>query len=296
MGNKAGEFTILRPLKAFMGRDNPEVRASLASYFSGGLAISCWLYRPPENYDFSPRGMHPLDMPAPEGGALVVGHGGVDGVPAHYDYVLRRLAYSGWHIAAPGYRGEDGSDGEIEFAKGEVDDTLACFEALTALPGVKAEKTWLLGSSHGAMVSLLALAKDGGRKIPGAIVLAGVYDLFEWIDWLEESGHFLHDDAHLKAIYELSDAEKRMRSAKIVADKIEAPVMLFHGEDDTLVPCEMSKSMGDEFARTGKINYSLIIEPGEDHEYIWGPERPAARRMWDAALRFIESNGRIADG
>lgn len=287
---RIGEFTILRPVAPFLNRDFPGVTASLVSYFSGELAISACLYQPPENFDGAPSGMHPLDMPAPDGGAIVVGHGGIGGIPAHYDFVMRRLAGSGWHVAASNYRGEMGSDGEIEFAKGEVDDTITLWKNLTSLPGVDPAKTWLVGSSHGAMASLLALASVENPGIPGAVALAGVYDMVLWFDWIRQTNHFLLHDAEFSPVLKLSKKELKLRSVVEVADKIDAPVYLFHGSDDSMVPPGQSEILANRFADSGKNNYRMLIELGEDHEYMWGPDRSAAIRFWDEALRFIESN------
>lgn len=290
MSGVAGQFTLLRPLKPFMGRQYPGVKGYLASYSSSDLAITCWLYFPPENFSGAPSGMHPLEMAAPEGGALVVGHGGVDGVPAHYDYALRRLARSGWTIAAPSYRGEYGSDGKVEFARGEVDDTIECWKKLVELEGVDEKKTWLLGSSHGAMNSLLALARDEGRGIPGAVAVSGVYDVGRWVEWMKKRAGDFITDPQFRQIDMMTVEEKAERSAINFAGDIKSDVILFHGGSDTLVPCEQSESMAEKFESGGKIHYRLFIEEGEDHEYIWGPDKPGAVRMWDEALRFIERN------
>lgn len=291
MTAELGEFTIVRPLRALLGRGPRRVRAYAAIYSSGDLAISAHLYFPPEDYDGSPRSAHPLDLPAPAGGAIVVGHGGVWGIPTHYDFVLRRLAASGWSIVAPTYRGEGGSDGQIEFAVGEVDDTLACWRALTDLPDIDPKKTWLLGSSHGAMVSLLVLAReDSPREIPGAVAVSGVYDLQSWLEWIRLTGHPLSEDSFIQYLGTLDAQDLDRRSALKVAGRIAAPVFLIHGESDTMVPVEETKSIGQALEEAGKTNWRMRIEPGADHEYIWAPDRPNAVATWREILRFMEEN------
>jgi dipeptidyl aminopeptidase/acylaminoacyl peptidase len=222
---------------------------------------------------------------------MVVGHGGVWGIPTHYDFVLRRLAASGWAIAAPSCRGEGGSDGEVEFALGEVDDTLVCWHALAELPEVDPGKTWLLGSSHGAMVSLLALAReDAPAEIPGAVAISGVYDVASWLEWVRRTGHVLLEDPIIARLNELKPEELGRRSAVEVADRIGAPVFLSHGENDTMVPVEQVTVLAQAFERAGKTNWRLRIEPGADHEYIWAPGRQNAIATWREVLSFMEEH------
>jgi dipeptidyl aminopeptidase/acylaminoacyl peptidase len=123
-----GKFEILGALPQFLGRGPSDVNAYRVRYKSGDLDIAAWFYEPSQNPLSDP--VHPIDFPAPPGAAIICGHGGVGGIPDHYDLCLRRLAKAGWTIAVPAYRGEDGSGGKIEFALGEVDDTLACLQAV----------------------------------------------------------------------------------------------------------------------------------------------------------------------
>jgi dipeptidyl aminopeptidase/acylaminoacyl peptidase len=289
-----GEFTIVKPLKPYLGRGSRDASAYHVIYKSGDLAITGWLYLPPEDYNGSPRSGHPVDLPAPDGGAMVVGHGGIWGIPAHYDNTLRRLASAGWTIAVPNYRGEGGSDGKIEFAMGEVDDAVACWKALTSLPGVNPSKTWLMGSSHGAMVNLLALCReDSGCNFPGAIAASGVYDLPQWLMWLEETGHFLLEEPVFKRLLDAGFEELEKRSVIYKVDKIRAPVFLLHGESDTMVPDSQARDMAEQLAASGHENHRLRIDIGVDHEYIWAPDRSQSIDAWSDILKFIESDGLV---
>ncbi|HDS30257.1 MAG TPA: hypothetical protein ENN67_04350 [Firmicutes bacterium] len=294
MTGRFGEFTIIKPLSPYLGRGSREVRSHHVIYKSGDLAITAWLYLPPENYDGAPKGGHPLDLPAPKGGAIVAGHGGIWGVPSHYDNVLRRLAASGWTVAAPSYRGENGSDGKIEFALGEVDDTIACWKALTSLDKIDPSRTWLLGSSHGAMVNLHLLARDDfPKEIPGAVSVSGVYDLTTWFIWMEETRHFLLEDPFFKRLLESGAEALEQRSVIYKADKIGKPIFLLHGQKDSMVPEEQTWNLANELETAGNFAYKLRIDTGAEHEYIWAPDRPGTDTTWSEILNFIESGGHI---
>jgi dipeptidyl aminopeptidase/acylaminoacyl peptidase len=272
-----------------MMRDVPAVRANVVAYKSGDLKINAWLYEPPAKKGAGAKN-HPIDRRAPSGLALVVGHGGIWGIPAHYDAVLRRLAAAGWTIAAPSFRGEDGSEGEVEFALGEADDMIACWKALADLPKVDPSRTWFLGSSHGAMAGLIAMSKETmPREAPGVIAGWGVYDVGGWLDWMGVVDHPMLSEPYFQAMRTMDDDSLEMRSAISMTDNIRGAILLLHGRSDTMVPIEQSEKMADAMAESGN-EAAIRFEPGADHEYIWGPERKDATNSWTAIMDFIETS------
>ncbi|MCX6646179.1 MAG: alpha/beta fold hydrolase [bacterium] len=298
MSGSIGKFRIIKTLPLFLGHGPADVISQIVQFDSGNLKISGWLYKPTDQAD--KKSTHSLDTKAIPGAAVICGHGGVGGIPAHYDVVFRRLAKAGWTVAAPSYRGEGGSDGEIEFAHGEVDDTLACMKAVGELPVVDPENIWLLGSSHGAMVSLLAAAKifdtinTGGRyyKIKGVVSISGIYDICKWLDGVRKTDHLLMSDPFVRSLMKLNDQELQTRSAINVAGNIGIPVLLVHGESDMIVPHEQSIIMADALKSSGNNSCKLHIEPGSDHEFVWGPEREHARNTWAEIAKFIDQTTR----
>jgi dipeptidyl aminopeptidase/acylaminoacyl peptidase len=298
MSDSIGKFRIIKTLPPFLGHGLPDVTAHIVQFDSGILKISGWLYQPADHAD--EKSTHPLDAPAIPGSAIICGHGGVGGIPAHYDVVFRRLAKAGWTVAVPSYRGEDGSDGEIEFACGEADDTLACLDAVGELPNVDSENTWLLGSSHGASVSLLAAARisektksdSGCFKINGVVGIAGSYDLHHWLDQIKTTDSFLMSDPFVRSLMKLDDHELQIRSAANVAGNIKIPVLLVHGDSDTVVPHEQSIRMAEALKLSGNNNCRLHLEPDSDHEFVWGPAREHARNAWAEIAKFIDQNTR----
>ncbi len=286
MSADIGHFRVLRDLNPFLGHGPRDVKAYVISYPSGDLTINGWLYEPADKPMSNPS--HPIDRPAPKGGAILAGHGGVWGIPVHYDHVHRRLAKAGWTVVIPSYRGEDGSDGEIEFTFGEVDDTIACGRALSELDRVDPEIIWLIGSSHGAMVNLHALATDDGhRMFRGTFSVSGVYDLPLWLDWLNENDHILLGDPDLMRIMSLDSDQLAQRSVIKVVDRITRPVMLAHGGSDSMVPVEQTTALAGALRSAGNTGVRERIEPGSEHEYIWAPERPDAVATWTEVMDII---------
>ena len=288
MRDAIGKFRIIRELRPYLGHGPSDVNAYVVRYDSNGLGINGWLYEP--SSDPLNNRVHPIDEPSEPGAAIICGHGGVGGIPAHYDVVFRRLAKAGWTVAAPSYRGEDGSGGEIEFAHGEVKDTIACMEAVKELPGIDPDKIWLMGSSHGAMVSLLASAE--ASTIPGVVAISGIYDLKNWLDRIHDEEHLLMHDPVVQDLMRLDDNEIRVRSAVNVAGKIKVPVLLVHGGSDMIVPHEQSILMESALNESGNQSCRLHIEPGSDHEFVWGPERDHARNAWKEIAMFLRVNTR----
>lgn len=287
MAEVVGGFTIVKPLSSYLLRKDTGVKADVAYYLSDNLKISAWLYRPASGVPAGGKSTHPIDRPVRQGNGLVIGHGGIWGIPPHYDLVLRRLACAGWTIAVPAYRGEDGSEGQIEFARGEVDDLINCWIALTSIPEVDPERTWFLGSSHGAMLTMLALAReDLPEEISGGIAAYGVYDVEKWHDWMETNNHPLMKEPYFSKLFNESRESIRSRSAIHKASEIKGRVLLVHGEADGMVPVEQTLEMAKALLEIGRET-EVYIEANADHEFIWGPDRPEALRTWAVIFDFI---------
>jgi len=285
---QTGKFEIVRPLPGFLGRGARDVSAHVVEYLSGDLKIRAWLYQPADSPLPAPR--HPVDLPAPDGGAIIVGHGGIWGIPPHYDIVLRRLAKAGWTVIAPSYRGEDGSDGDVEFCVGEVDDMLACYQVLKNLDTVNPDNIWLMGSSHGAIVNLLAVSRiEADNIVRGVIGLSGVYDMSGWVKWVRDINHILLADPFFREFAEQDTDELDRRSVMGVSDRIKAPVLLVHGDNDVMVPPDQTANLAKAITDAGNRCCRAIIQPCEDHEFIWGPERHGATMVWKEIVRFLNT-------
>ena len=71
-----------------------------------------------------------------------------------------------------------------------------------------------------------------------------------------------------------------------LADRIDIPVLLIHGKDDTVVPFEQSQAMADALSKAGKP-VSLVALENEDHWLSHGETRLKALTE---AVAFIEKN------
>jgi dipeptidyl aminopeptidase/acylaminoacyl peptidase len=70
------------------------------------------------------------------------------------------------------------------------------------------------------------------------------------------------------------------------ADKISLPILLIHGQDDTVVPYTQSQDFADALKRAGKP-FEFVTLKGEDHWLSHGETR---LQMLTAAVAFIEKH------
>ncbi len=72
-------------------------------------------------------------------------------------------------------------------------------------------------------------------------------------------------------------------------DRVDIPVLLIHGRDDTVVPIEQSRRMADALKDEGKQVQSIEL-PGEDH---WLSRGETRFQMLDATIKFLAVNNPV---
>jgi dipeptidyl aminopeptidase/acylaminoacyl peptidase len=106
---------------------------------------------------------------------LVVNHGGFEGLGGEWNGGLcRQIARAGFVVIEPSYRGEDGSEGSVEFCLGEVDDVLAMLDIALAQSWADRNRVSMLGISHGGCITLRALQR--GAPVQTAVDVFGPTD------------------------------------------------------------------------------------------------------------------------
>ncbi len=263
--------------------DDSEISRAVGryEYQSGELAVRCEIVFP----DFYSNEGYPT---------LVLCHGGINGVPSRMRMKAVELADDGYLVVMPSYRGEDGSDGEIEVACGEVDDVLACIDLLFKSEIVNTKRMAVIGSSHGALIAALAASRD--PDIPVVVCAYGVMDIVGWWYYLNDAGLYEEDDLS-RRIYgggPLDHPEEfAIRSALRVASDIEPPLLIIQGATDTIVPPDQAEALVDAFINCGKMNYAYHIYPNVGHGFIWWNEGDLESRgetamlAWEDILTFI---------
>ena len=236
----------------------------------------------------------------PPGGAgknlpvVVMPHGGpiVAGDRVGFDWWAQAFASRGYAVFQPNYRGTLGygesfrhaADGQYgRKMQTDVSDGLA---ALAKEGIVDPKRACIVGASYGGYAALAGVTLQHGLY-RCAVAVAGVADMGRMIIWDRERGdprdtrgedfwrNLTGQSGDLDAISPLK-----------AAAKADAPILLVHGENDTVVPIEQSRMMQKALAGAGKPA-EFVLMNGEDHWLSNGTTRQA---MLTAVVAFVEKH------
>jgi dienelactone hydrolase len=196
-----------------------------------------------------------------------------------FDYLAQFLASRGYAVLQPQFRGSAGfGDDFFDAGRGEwggkiQTDILDGVAALAARGDVDTTRVCIVGVGFGGY-SALAAATLHPNDYKCAASIAGYSNL----------GKILADQVRLYAPESeaVIDAKTELGggSLELVAAQspdhhalaVNAPILLIHGDKDTVVPMEHSQVMADRLKEAGK-SYELVILPGENHDLAKGPNR-----------------------
>lgn len=264
----------------------------------GGVQVRRWTYR---SERLQVQGLL-FVPPTPEGvrrPVVIFCHDGTSGVSKEHQLASVRLAKAGYVVFSPSYRGEDGSEGVVEVAKGEVNDVLNAIDLLKSVPQADSRRIGLAGASHGALISLFAASRNPRIK---AIVLAyGVMDIYRWWDYLVSAGKVGHD-ALTRRTYGDGPASRpqsfAIRHGLSVVNRVNCPVLVLQGKKDDIVPYQQALYLQEAMRKAGK---TCIVELYPDclHGFlVYAPylsdvdprERQQTEQSWRTMLKFLKSN------
>jgi dipeptidyl aminopeptidase/acylaminoacyl peptidase len=233
-----------------------EVRLPGASVTLGGI-----LFRPP------------IAKPA---AAIIVLHGwapeGVPGAPRVEDWA-RRLSEQGYIALALSMRGWPPSGGSDDCGEQQPDDVAQAADWLVRLPGVNVDSIGVLGFSLGGQVALLAGARSS--RIKAIVAYFPITDIQRWRDTTSNTGI---RDFYVPQVCGAGRSNSPVNSA----DEIRAPVLLIHGDRDTLVPTEQSLKMREALQKANRYVELLVIGGGAH-----GFTDEQSEQAWSAAMQFF---------
>jgi dienelactone hydrolase/catechol 2,3-dioxygenase-like lactoylglutathione lyase family enzyme len=193
----------------------------------------------------------------------------------------RMYAREGYVVLALSLRGWLGSEGLSDQGLRQPHDVAAAIRWLGARPEVDAARIGLLGFSLGGQVALSTAA----LKPP----IRCVASYFAFVDYLRHASggrpYGAANPALLDYLDDLNDPDPdawRARSPLHAADRIDASVLLVHGDADENVPVEQSRAMAEALRALGKP-VELQIMPGAGH-FFDADERTRASQF---ARRFF---------
>ena len=239
-----------------------------------------------------PRGKDPKDLPL-----VVLPHGGPkERDKPDFDWWSQALASRGYAVLQPNFRGSSGygwrfiAAGFGEWGKAMQTDLSDGVRYLAKDGVIDPKRVCIVGASYGGYAALAGATLDRGVYRCAASI-AGLADMKRFVTdkssvyegsansttrfWLQFMGADGLKDPDLTAI-----------SPAKLADKVEIPLLLIHGKDDTVVPYVQSTLMADAMKKAGKP-VELVTLPSEDH---WLSRGATRLQMLTSVVGFLEKN------
>lgn len=240
----------------------------------------------------------PPGVTDPKGLPLVVfPHGG----PAARDYLgfdwwAQAMASRGYAVLQPNFRGSDGlGTAHLEAGYGEwgrkmQTDLSDGVRWLASEEIIDPARVCIVGASYGGYAAMAGPTLDPG-VYKCAVAVSGVSDLRLMVQWEADQGGQRDSTVvrywnRFMGAERLGDRTLDTVSPAAQAARADAPILMLHGRDDTVVPFEQSRVFAEALRRAGKP-FELVELPSEDH---WLSR--AASRQWMLAetVRFLEQH------
>ncbi|MEO8224392.1 MAG: alpha/beta fold hydrolase [Gammaproteobacteria bacterium] len=203
------------------------------------------------------------------------------------------LVKRGYVVLAPDYRSSSGYTQEFndsaDYGGKEIDDMLAARNYLAARPEVDARRIAILGLSHGGYNTLMALAKWPDQFAAGVDFFGPTDLVWRVTATREENPNAEPGDREYfqrmvgKSLDE-APALYRARSPRFIAEQISAPLLILHGEKDSIVRVQESVWLAEALKNAGKTNFAFHIIKDGEHGY----PAPQMDEAWQLAFEFLE--------
>ena len=265
----------------------PEQTAPVRMYHykaSDGLALDGVLTLPPG----AERRKRPV---------VVLPHGGPIGVHDRdgFDWMAQALASRGYVVFQPNYRGSGGHGpafeqaGYGEFGRRMLSDMSDGLAALAADGLVDAKRACIVGFSYGGYAAMAGITVQQGLY-RCAVAGSGVADLPMFLDWEEERSGWKSEAVRFwreaLGVGKAGAAPVASISPSRLAARADAPLLLIHGRNDTVVPLIQSEQMERAMKAAGK-SVQLIVTEGEDH---WLSKSETRLATLKAAVAFVQQH------
>lgn len=225
---------------------------------------------------------------------IVLAHGGPASRDAPgFDWWAQALASRGYAVLQVNFRGSSGfgwaftSKGFGEWGRKMQTDLSDGVRHLAGEGIIDPKRVCITGASYGGYAALAGAAFDKGVYRCAASV-AGPADLRKLVIFSrnQSSVAALRYWTRFMGAEDLGDPALQAISPSEHVDKIDIPVLLVHGKDDTVVPLAQSDLMAEALKRAGKP-VELVVMPGEDHWLTGGETR---LQMLTAIVAFLEKH------
>jgi dipeptidyl aminopeptidase/acylaminoacyl peptidase len=231
----------------------------------------------------------PPGVPGKNLPVIVMPHGGPEArdYPG-FDWWAQAFASRGYAVLQPNFRGSSGYGAAFLRAgygewgrkmQSDISDGLAFLaQSGIADPG----RACIVGASYGGYAALAGVTLQKGFY-RCAVSVAGVSDLPKMVATdVKESGR---DATLVRALRQQVGSGKDLRAVSPVrlADAADAPILLVHGREDTVVDYDQSADMAKALQKAGKP-VELLTLAGEDH---WLSKSETRMAMLEAVVAFV---------
>jgi dienelactone hydrolase len=278
-----GSALVLLPV-LLNGKKGPELNRTRIFYPSGELQVCADLIRP------ATEGRWPL---------ILLNHGEIRRredlfLDPQRSFIVRKgedIARQGYVVMICHYRGFGASEGERAGLWDELDDLEAGLDMMKNQPFVDPDRIALIGGDLGGTLTYILCQKR--TDIKAAVVFDAP------VDFLDPLGAFQRNNILTLQIRE--DLARRMRgspedrpelyrplSPRYEMEKMKAPVLIIHAEDDSLVPLRQAQLAKEALLKNQKPFQFLLVPKSNQHLFLAPAERGPARLAWQEVYRFLE--------
>lgn len=223
---------------------------------------------------------------------VIFPHGGPSSQnDAEFDWWAQAFSSRGYAVFQPNFRGSTNQGdaferaGDGEWGRKMQTDLSDGLAALAAKGIVDPKRACIMGGSYGGYAALAGVTLQHGIY-RCAVAVAPVSDLVAMYNTdFNESGT---SGVVQQSLVRQLGSRSRLSEVSPVrfAAKADAPILLVHGRDDTVVPFEQSSKMADALHSAGRP-YEMVELKREDH---WLSRPDTRQQMLEAAVAFVQKN------
>jgi dipeptidyl aminopeptidase/acylaminoacyl peptidase len=225
---------------------------------------------------------------------VVLVHGGPESRDtADFDWWSQALAAQGYAVLRANFRGSSLGRkfvalGYGEFGRKMQTDLSDGVRYLVKTGIVDPARVCIVGASYGGYAALAGVTLDAPGVYRCAVSIAGLADLRAMLHWIDMRSSTVESPQQrfwyrFMGVNDPADSRLDQISPILHVDAVQAPILLIHGHDDTVVPTEQSERM---FAalKEAKKDVRYVELANEDH---WLSRSATRQQMLRESVEFL---------
>jgi dipeptidyl aminopeptidase/acylaminoacyl peptidase len=238
---------------------HPEINVYLITYLSQGLKIKGFLAEPKKDAIYD--------------GFLYL-RGGIKNVGQVRLARITQFASEGFVVMAPFYRGNQGGEGNEDFAGEDRYDAIASFKVLENHPKVNPERIHVFGFSRGGVMALFTAIME--PKTKSVVTWGGVSDMT--LTYVERNDLRRMMKRVIGGTPNKYPIRYKWRTPLYQLEHLQAPVLIIHGEKDENVSVEHAYRLERRLRQLNK-NVTSWYFPEFTHYFPPKDNREVVRRL-----------------